>query len=106
MQAIDSLDHPEWCPLVPAVPLEDYQSMERTVVKLTQALNNRVTVKHGRWLYNKLWGTECSECGYAMFELVGVRYTTCKPKYCPHCGAKMDEPAMEEQKGASNEEKI
>ena len=47
--------------------------------------------KHGRWLYNKLWGTECSECGYAMFELVGVRYTTCKPKYCPNCGAKMDE---------------
>lgn len=29
---------PEWCPLVPAVPLEGYQSMERTVNKLTQAL--------------------------------------------------------------------
>lgn len=35
---VESLDRPEWCPLVPAVPLEDYQSMERTVHKLTQAL--------------------------------------------------------------------
>ena len=34
----ESNTRPEWCPLVPAVPLEQYQSMERTVRKLTQAL--------------------------------------------------------------------
>ena len=59
----------------------------------TEMINDAPTiepVKHGIWLYNKSWGTECSECGYAMFELVGVRYTTCRPKYCPYCGAKMD----------------
>lgn len=47
-------------------------------------------VKHGRWNHNKQYGSECSECGTAMFEIMGVSYSSFKPKYCPNCGAKMD----------------
>lgn len=46
-------------------------------------------VKTGRWLLDKRWGTECSECGFAMFELIGRPYSEAKTRYCPFCGAKM-----------------
>lgn len=47
--------------------------------------------KHGKWILNSQYGAECSECGTAMFEIVGAPYTTFEPNYCPNCGAKMDE---------------
>lgn len=51
----------------------------------------RAAVKHGRWNAEHLCSTgggtypidRCSNCGYA--SVVG------KTKYCPNCGAKMDE---------------
>lgn len=52
-------------------------------------------IKHGRWILNSQYGTECSECGTAMFEIVGAPYTTFEPNYCPNCGARMD--AQEDQ---------
>ena len=46
-------------------------------------------VRHGRWIQCKYAdkSAKCSECGgyYTRFT-VNERY----PKYCPHCGAKMD----------------
>ena len=66
-----------------------------------QAINNAPTIdaeptKHGRWILNSQYGTECSECGTAMFEIVGAPYTTFEPNYCPNCGARMDESEAEE----------
>lgn len=40
-------------PTVEAVPLEDYQSMEQTVHKLTQAIAEAEPIKHGRWIDNR-----------------------------------------------------
>ena len=51
--------------------------------------------KHGRWIFNRQYGTECSECGTAMFEVIGHIFSSATPNYCPNCGAKMDEPAPE-----------
>ena len=46
-------------------------------------------VRHGRWIQCKYAdkSAKCSECGgyYTRFT-VNERY----PKYCPHCGAKLD----------------
>lgn len=53
-------------------------------------------IKHGYWKWNKQYGTECSECGTAMFEIVGAPYTTFEPNYCPNCGARMDLDEVEE----------
>lgn len=52
---------------------------------------SQVKPKRGRWILNSQYGTECSECGTAMFKIVGAPYTTFEPNYCPNCGAKMDE---------------
>ena len=54
-------------------------------------LEDSEPTKHGHWKWNKLYGTECSECGTAMFEVVGRKFSASKPNYCPNCGAKMDE---------------
>ena len=46
-------------------------------------------VRHGRWVQCKYMdkSAKCSECGgYHTRFTVNERY----PKYCPHCGAKMD----------------
>ena len=47
-------------------------------------------VRHGRWRTNVLYGYEytfvCSECGY-----VDVYPFDGRHRYCPNCGAKMDE---------------
>lgn len=60
--------------------------------ELIEDVNAQPTVeKHGHWITNPQYGAECSECGLAMFEIVGVPYTNFKSNYCPNCGAKMDE---------------
>lgn len=75
-----------------AVPIEDYQSMERTVDKLIKALAEAEPIKHGRWIepndkgvvsYDKHAYAECSVCHTAEYLARGKRY-------CPNCGAKMD----------------
>lgn len=47
-------------------------------------------VRHGRWISNDLggykWAYYCSECGWVDGYPFNDRH-----KYCPHCGAKMDE---------------
>ena len=75
-------------PRVDAVSVEDYRSMEQTVHKLTQAINEGV--RHGHWIteHNPMryqtvpYVKVCSECGTAF------PYAT---PYCGECGAKMDE---------------
>lgn len=68
-----------------AVPLESYQSMEQTVNKLNDAL------KHGHWEWhedNREW--YCSECKRFVYS-VSLEVMSGEYKFCPHCGAKMDE---------------
>lgn len=52
-------------------------------------------VRHGRWLdvlvaddESETDGVECSECGYTD---INVYWAKTYHKYCPNCGAKMDE---------------
>ena len=47
-------------------------------------------VKHGRWVYKKVGGWKCSECGVqAPFWCFAT--TQNLSNYCHNCGAKMDE---------------
>lgn len=81
----------DFMPTIEAVPLEDYRSMEQTVYKLTQALAEAEPVKHGKWVpvTNGRGGFECSVCtNYAPSYLDGVEWLS---KFCPTCGARMDE---------------
>ncbi len=49
-------------------------------------------VRHGRWEYPDYYdyGDVCSYCGFDSGEIVGENQLKLL-KYCPHCGAKMDE---------------
>ena len=49
------------------------------------------TEKTGKWILNPRYGTECSECGTAAFEIMGTPYSNQRFKYCPNCGARMVE---------------
>ena len=46
--------------------------------------------KKGKWILNPRYGTECSECGTAAFEIMGTPYSVQRFKYCPNCGARME----------------
>lgn len=47
-------------------------------------------VRHGRWALNKKYGDyECSECGQG--DVKAMDFTNLKMRYCPNCGAKMDD---------------
>ena len=78
-------------PIVDAVPLEDFRSMERTVNKLTKAITDAESVRHGHWIDvngdGSLW--RCSVCG---------ELQCCESNYCGDCGAKMDK----EKENANN----
>lgn len=49
-------------------------------------------VRHGRWEYPDYYdyGDVCSYCGFDSGEIVGENQLKLL-KYCPNCGAKMDE---------------
>jgi hypothetical protein len=40
--------------------------------------------KQGHWLTKKAWHVECSECHHVLEFICDVK------KYCPNCGAKME----------------
>lgn len=41
--------------------------------------------KYGHWLTKKAWHVECSECHHVLEFICDVK------KYCPNCGAKMED---------------
>ncbi len=56
-----------------------------TFYKQISDLNKVAPVNHGRWLIDKSGSLMCSKCGTLLDEEQ-------KPsRYCPNCGAKMDE---------------
>ena len=67
---------------------------EYTVFKRIKSALEREPVRHGKW---KQWDSygyedtyECTECGEAFVLIEGTPITN-EYKYCPNCGAKMDE---------------
>ena len=56
----------------------------RAVVKTCPTID---PVKHGRWIFveDMVSYIKCSECGEYLCWV-----NTKRPKYCPHCGARMD----------------
>lgn len=76
------------------------ETMLPDYVYSTRRINNEIDaaptidaepVRHGKWLYSRQYGTYCSECGAAAFEIVGEQYSKLHTRYCWECGAKMDE---------------
>ena len=49
-----------------------------------------VPVVHGKWLHDNYGANFCSECMKHVFEDNEYRLIL-HTRYCPHCGAKMDE---------------
>lgn len=82
-------------PTIEAVPFEDYQSMEQTVHKLTQALAE-AELKHGRWITvsdgygNGVATASICECSLCKDTIWVYKNDKRKWKFCPNCGAKMD----------------
>lgn len=70
----------EAIPAADVVPRENYESMEQTVFKLTEALAKR---KHGKWK-DTLQGWKCSACHKEQDYSVYF-------DFCPNCGARMTE---------------
>lgn len=68
---------------------------EDMILRIKIAINKLPTIdaepiRHGKWLMNDAYGTYCSECGSASFEITGSQYSKMKTRYCWHCGARMD----------------
>lgn len=82
--------------------LDQLTSYEQTINKLTEAISNQAP-KIGRWEwvqydYNpKLGNWHCSECRCIVVECVDKEEKGGIPlyKYCPQCGAKMQEAEIE-----------
>ena len=57
-------------------------------------------VKHGHWVDTDYYDLKCSKCGERplyYFNEEELDYYLCRSKYCPHCGAKMDEVTNEQE---------
>ena len=59
----------------------------KTVIRIVKNQDTVDPVKHGRWIFveDMVSYIKCSECGD---DICWVN--TKRPKYCPHCGARMD----------------
>ena len=67
------------CPLVPAADVITWEELQKT----WKIANHDVApVRHGRWIKHG-WSIVCSECG--------EDYAFAKRKFCPNCGARMEE---------------
>ena len=80
-------------------PSIDFESGKRVLDMIDkQPTADVVPVKHGYWKGKPLAGystVRCSVCGHAFMENSG------KWKYCPDCGAQMDESTMGQAKGVT-----
>jgi len=48
-------------------------------------------VKHGHWDGKGFESVRCSVCGITVDAINGIPWANIGFKFCPHCGAKMDE---------------
>lgn len=59
-----------------------------------ERINNAPTVdpvKHGHWINKGFEPVRCSVCGITVDAINGIPWAIKSFKYCPYCGAKMDE---------------
>ena len=63
---------------------KDKEGYERPVYEIE--VDEAEPVKHGHWIKQKNWFDECSVCRY---------HGSNAFRYCPNCGAKMDEVTNE-----------
>lgn len=54
-------------------------------------------VRHGQWINNGFEPVRCSVCGITGDAINGIPWAIKSFKYCPHCGAKMDEEVNEDE---------
>lgn len=50
-----------------------------------------VEPKHGHWIKNGFEPVRCSVCGITVDAINGIPWAIVSFRYCPYCGAKMDE---------------
>lgn len=62
-----------------------------------KALYDVEPVKHGHWLLDSSGAEFCSECGEYPFDDGEYHISGWLSKYCPNCGAKMDEKEQEHE---------
>ena len=55
-------------------------------------------IKHGHWINKGFEPTRCSVCGITVDAINGIPWAIKSFKYCPYCGAKMDEVTDEADK--------
>ena len=48
-------------------------------------------IKHGHWINKGFEPIRCSVCGITVDAINGIPWAIKSFKYCPYCGAKMDE---------------
>ena len=75
---------------------DDYALSEASVEWCREMLNDAVPVRHGKWIHRGCGVFTCDKCSRD----IGLNvYTTEKAserfKYCPNCGARMDEAKEE-----------
>ena len=92
---------------VPIAPVIDWGTVHYEWVAFVKDINEQPTieaepVRHGKWKQmetvhecfdidgNKTWGIKymCESCG---FKTIAIEGHFAQYKYCPHCGARMDE---------------
>ena len=56
-----------------------------------------VKARHGHWLLDSSGAEFCSECGEYPFDDGEYHISGWSSKYCPNCGAKMDEEEQEHE---------
>lgn len=72
--------------------LEKFVQLKTTLrPSFVDVLLNAEEVKHGHWINKGFEPTRCSVCGITVDAINGIPWAIKSFKYCPFCGAKMDE---------------
>lgn len=78
-------------------PLDAYKCQyynEHTLMEFCERIEDAPTVdpvKHGHWDCKGFEPVRCSVCGITVDAINGIPWAIKGFKFCPHCGAKMDE---------------
>lgn len=82
--------------LIDADALPKYTGYALSADEVATAVENAPTVdaelvRHGHWVNKGFEPLRCSVCGITVDAINGIPWAIKGFKFCPHCGAKMDE---------------
>lgn len=77
--------------LIDADKLEDTWDQGKTMIDNVEAQPTVSPVKHGHWIVRYEYDTYCSYCAQEVPYVMDIEDILQYIKYCPWCGAKMDE---------------